>query len=108
MRYSWRTLLSTLCVASKRFHFNCPEGPPKGNGWRAHGESGQNHHAKRVPCWSIMAAVKVIKDRQEKRALLDALNQEPKKKALWWEYKERTLQDWLAHSADDLCVEVRF
>ncbi|KAG5188424.1 hypothetical protein JKP88DRAFT_353387 [Tribonema minus] len=52
-----------------------------------------------------MSVVKTIKDRQSRRALLDALNEEPRRKSLWWEQKERVLQDWLAHYPDELSVE---
>lgn len=52
-----------------------------------------------------MSVVKTVKDRQRGRALLDALNQEPKKRSAWWEQKERILQDWIINSGSDLTVE---
>jgi hypothetical protein len=62
--------------------------------------------AHRVIAGTAMSVVKTVKDRQERRALLEALNQEPKKRSLWWEHKERILQEWLTQSPGDLAIEV--
>ena len=61
----------------------------------------------RHPPTLVMSVVKTVKDRQGRKALLDALNQEPRRRSAWWEHKERVLQEWLLQSATDLGTDVR-
>jgi hypothetical protein len=48
-----------------------------------------------------MSVVKTVKGR---KAILEALSQEPKKKASWWEHKERILKGWLHESPEELSL----